>query len=86
MPNYVYESAEGEKGCPACNCGFEVFHGMNEPAPVECPRCGGKITRRITAPGLALKWNEKATLSESNLKRCGFKTLHNEGGGKLRVT
>jgi putative FmdB family regulatory protein len=86
MPTYEYEAAEGEKGCPTCHCGFEVMHGMNEPSPAVCPRCGSKVVRRISAPGLALRWNEKATLSDANIKRHGFKQVRNEGDGKFRVT
>jgi len=86
MPTYVYEAAVGEKGCPTCNAGFDVQHGINEPAPQECPRCGGKIVRRFTAPGLVTRWNEKAIMSDDNLKRHGFKKLHNEGDGKFRIT
>jgi putative FmdB family regulatory protein len=86
MPTYIYEAARGEKGCPACQAGFEVSHGMNEPAPAECPRCGGRIRRRLTAPGIITRFNEKSTLSDSNLKRHGFKKLVNEGDGKFKVT
>ena len=86
MPTYIYETAPGEKGCPACQAGFEVFHGMNEPAPAECPRCGGRIRRRLTAPGIISRFNEKSTLSDSNLKSHGFKKLVNEGDGKFKVT
>ena len=85
MPTYVYQVAEGEKGCPTCNLGFEVVHGINEPPPTACPRCGGRIRKRFTPPGLVTRYNEKSTLSDANLKRHGFKTLHNEGGGKFRV-
>jgi putative FmdB family regulatory protein len=86
MPTYIYEAAPGEKGCPACRAGFEVIHGMNEPAPTECPRCGGRIRRRLTAPGIIGRFSEKSTLSDSNLKRHGFKKLVNEGDGKFKVT
>ena len=85
MPTYEYESVEGEKGCPTCNAGFEVRHGMNEPSPTECPRCGGKVSRVISAPGLSLRYNEKSALSDDNLKRHGFKKLVNEGGGKFGI-
>ena len=85
MPTYVYEANEGEKGCPTCNLGFEVVHGMNDPGPAACPRCGGKIRRRFTAPGIVGRFNEKRTLSDANLKRHGFKKFVNEGGGKFRA-
>ena len=86
MPTYVYRVVEGEKGCPTCASGFEVQHGMNEPGPAECPRCGAKIRRRFTAPGITGRHNEKRVLSDANLKRHGFKKLINEGEGKFRVT
>ena len=86
MPTYEYEVAAGRRGCPTCNVGFEARHGMNEPGPTECPRCGAKVVRRITAPGLGLRHNEKAVLGDANLKRHGFKKLINEGGGKFRAT
>jgi len=69
-----------------CLAGFDALHGMNEPGPAACPRCGGRVERRISAAGLVTKHNERAMLSEANLKRHGFTTLRNEGGGRLRVT
>lgn len=86
MPTYVYEAAEGEKGCPACRTGIEVAHGIREAGPAGCPRCGGRLHRRLTAPGIIGRYSEKRTLSDANLKRQGFKKLVNEGGGKFRVT
>ena len=86
MPTYIYEVQEGEQGCPLCNLGFEVQHGMNEPGPKECPRCGAKLRKRFAAPGLNLRYNEKATLRDANLKRHGFSKLFNEGDGKFRIT
>ena len=86
MPTYVYEADEGEKGCPDCQVGLEVRHSMNEPGADKCPRCGSKLRKRIMAPGLALRYNERNALSDANLKRTGFKKLVNEGDGKFRVT
>lgn len=86
MPTYVYEVIEGERGCPHCSVGFEIRHGMNEPGPETCPRCGSKLRRRLTAPGLNTRYNERTALSDASLKRHGFKKLINEGEGKFRVT
>ena len=86
MPTYEYCAAEGEKGCPLCNVGFDAVHRMNEPGPAVCPRCGAKVVRRFTPPGLVTRYNEKSTLSDANLKRHGFKKLRNEGNGRFRVT
>ena len=86
MPTYVYEAEEGEQGCPYCHRGFEVRHGINDAPPEACPRCGGKLRKCFGAPGLNLRWNEKATLTDANLKRHGFNKLYNEGAGKFRIT
>ena len=85
MPTYVYEAAEGEQGCPACNRGLEVQHGMNEKAPETCPQCGGKLRKRFGAPNINLRPSEKKVLSDDHLKRHGFKKLVNEGGGKFGI-
>ncbi len=45
-----------------------------------------RIRRRFTAPGIIGRFSEKSTLSDSNLKRHGFKKLVNEGDGKFKVT
>jgi len=87
MPTYEYEVVAGEKGCPTCRCGFEARHGIDEPGPEVCPRCGARVRKRITASQVSAgRWNEKRTLGDANLKRHGFKKLVNEGGGKFRVT
>ena len=86
MPTYAYEAVEKEKGCPSCEAGFEVSHGMQERGPRECPRCGAPVRRCFSAPGIIGRFSEKSTLSDANLKRTGFKKLINEGDGKFRVT
>lgn len=86
MPTYEYEVVEGQPGCPSCNVGFEISHGMNEPGPRTCPRCGSRVRRRLTVVGLNTRYNEKSALADANLKRHGFKKLVNEGDGKFRVT
>lgn len=86
MPTYEYEVADGEQGCPQCNVGFEVRHGMKEPGPKVCPRCGAQVRKRVAAPGLNVRYNERNTLSDANLKRHGFNKLVNEGDGNFRVT
>ena len=48
MPVYEYE-------CTPCRVIYETEHGMNGPAPTECPKCGGEIARHFTAPHLATK-------------------------------
>jgi putative FmdB family regulatory protein len=43
MPLYEYE-------CTPCLVVYETMHGMNDPAPDPCPKCGGSLHRRISAP------------------------------------
>jgi hypothetical protein len=59
---------------------------MNEPGPAQCPQCGARLRRRITAPGIGGRWTAKSTLSDANLKRHGFKKFINEGEGRFRGT
>ena len=42
MPTYEYE-------CVACGLRFEAFHGMSDPPPAACSRCGGRLVRMISA-------------------------------------
>lgn len=49
MPTYEYE-------CLVCGNRFEAFHRINAEPVRECPRCGGKVERKISAgTGLLFK-------------------------------
>ena len=43
MPIYEYE-------CTPCLVVYETMHGMNDPPPERCPKCGGPLHRNISAP------------------------------------
>ena len=43
MPLYEYE-------CAPCLIVYQTMHGMNDPAPDHCPKCGGPLRRLISAP------------------------------------
>jgi putative FmdB family regulatory protein len=45
MPVYQYE-------CTPCQVVYDVLHGMNDPPLEICPKCGGAVTRLISAPRL----------------------------------
>lgn len=45
MPFYEYE-------CTPCVVVYETMHAMDGPAPGTCPRCGGPLSRCISAPRL----------------------------------
>ena len=43
MPVYQYE-------CTPCLVVYVVLHGMNDPTLKSCQKCGGSVTRLISAP------------------------------------
>lgn len=45
MPFYEY-------ACDPCLTIFKARHGINEPAPGQCPTCGGGLRKVISAPSL----------------------------------
>jgi putative FmdB family regulatory protein len=48
MPIYDYV-------CGACRHRFEVFHGLNESGPRQCPVCEGPVTRAFAPPTIVFK-------------------------------
>ena len=86
MPPYEYQLADDKRGCPLCRKGFEIQQGMKDDPLAECPRCGAAIHRVIGRVNVATGSREKSLLSDTNLKRHGFKTLRNEGDGKFSVS
>lgn len=48
MPVYDYV-------CGACRHRFEVFRGLNEAGPHQCPLCGGPVTRAFAPPTILFK-------------------------------
>jgi putative FmdB family regulatory protein len=48
--------------CGACGHRFEVFHGLNEAGPHQCPLCEGRVTRAFAPPTIVFKgsgWAKK---------------------------
>ena len=55
MPVYDYI-------CTSCRHRFEVFHGLNEAGPHQCPLCDGAVTRAFAPPTIHFKgsgWAKK---------------------------
>ena len=55
MPVYDYIST-------SCRHRFEVFHGLNEAGPHQCPLCEGAVTRAFAPPTIHFKgsgWAKK---------------------------
>ena len=48
MPIYEYE-------CGSCEYRFEVKQGFNDAALTACGRCGGAVTKLISAPAIMFK-------------------------------
>lgn len=48
MPIYDYV-------CTACHHRFEVFHGLNEAGPHQCPECGSPVSRVFAPPAIVFK-------------------------------
>ena len=65
MPTYDY-------GCPECGHSFEVFEGLSASGLRDCPKCGGRKSRRLLSAG-----------SGFILKGAGFyNTDYRQGGVK----
>ena len=48
MPIYDYV-------CGSCGHRFEVFRGINEAGPHQCPECGGPVARAFVPPTIHFK-------------------------------
>src|ERR1700750_1679290 len=48
MPLYEYE-------CDACHHRFEVIHKWSDPPKDTCPKCGGPVHKRQSAPSFQFK-------------------------------
>lgn len=55
MPIYDYV-------CTACRHRFEVFHGLNEAGPHQCPECGSPVSRVFAPPAIVFKGSGWAKL------------------------
>src|SRR5687768_13759814 len=48
MPLYDYE-------CRNCGHRVEVLHGINDPGPTACERCGGTMRKLFSTPAIVFK-------------------------------
>lgn len=48
VPIYEYE-------CEKCGRAFEYMQSMSEPAKTKCEKCGGKLSKLLSAAGFVLK-------------------------------
>lgn len=78
MPIYEYQAAEGAKGCPFCENGFERMQTLSEPKLEKCPECGAPVVRVISAPSLG----RSASSLDDRAKAAGFTKLKRLGKGE----
>lgn len=74
MPIYDYV-------CGACGHRFEVFRGLSEAGPHQCPVCGGPVSRVFAPPTIVFKgsgWAKKDRRFAGSPKK---KTTEGEGSG-----
>lgn len=70
MPIYDYV-------CGSCGHRFEVFRGINEAGPHQCPECGGPVARAFVPPTIHFKgsgWaktDRRATSAPTRRKDAG---------------
>ena len=75
MPTYDYLACDPARSCDHCREAFEVMHGMNEPGPEACPKCGAPVKKGISLPQISAgRWSSKRLLSKDNLQKHGFET------------
>jgi putative FmdB family regulatory protein len=64
MPLYDYQ-------CLSCGHIVEVMHGVNDPGPQRCERCGGEMRKLISAAAIVFKgsgWAKKDARSVSDAR------------------
>lgn len=55
MPIYDY-------ACANCGHMVEVVHGVHDPGPTACPRCGGLLRKQLSSPAIHFRgsgWAKK---------------------------
>lgn len=64
MPLYDYV-------CQNCGHIIEVMHGVNDPGPARCERCGGEMRKLLSTPAIVFKgsgWAKKDRSSKPGPK------------------
>ena len=85
MPAYDYRASDPEKCCDTCRENFEVVQHMADDPLAACPDCGAPVMRLITSVSVnTMKGVGDRKLSDSALKKAGFKKFVKEGEGKYR--
>ena len=76
MPLYDYE-------CRNCGHVVEVLHGINDPGPTACERCGGTMRKLLSAPAIVFKgsgWAKKDFRDSRSAAKAGAGASKQESG------
>ncbi|GAB4273408.1 MAG: hypothetical protein Kow0029_13070 [Candidatus Rifleibacteriota bacterium] len=82
MPIYTYRAKDPEKSCDKCRDSFETIQSIREDALSHCPECNNELVRIIHPAQSYEDRSESKLLSDSNLKKHGFKKLVKTDKGK----
>jgi putative FmdB family regulatory protein len=82
MPIYEYRST-GEFNCSFCSKGFERLAKISDSVLTQCPECGNKIKRVLSAPNLS---KPSPSLERSNLEKHGFTQYRKSSKGVYEKT
>lgn len=78
MPVYVYKSKSRKCDCDCCKDGVEVRQRLDEPALMNCPKCGRPVQKSISTFHLGLS---EASLDD-RAKAKGMHKLRRLGEGE----
>ena len=78
MPIYEYQAQDETAGCERCRQPFEVIQRMSDKPVEECPKCGTRVRRLISAAAVG---SSKSGLDQ-RAKSAGFTKLKRLGKGE----
>jgi putative FmdB family regulatory protein len=67
--------------CSSCSHRFEVFRGLNEAGPSQCPLCAGPVTRAFAPPTIHFKGSGWAKMDRRTTGAPAKKAAPAEGEG-----
>jgi putative FmdB family regulatory protein len=68
--------------CGVCRHRFEVFHGLNEAGPHQCPACGGSVSRAFAPPTIVFKGSGWAKVDRRATRSAASRSRGTEGGAE----
>ena len=78
MPIYEYQANDDAQACEHCKNRFENLHRITEAPLTQCPECGARVHKLISAPSIGAS----ATGLDDRAKSAGFHKLKKLGTGE----